>query len=121
IKVPTLRPNNKNERFVTKIVCYNAAEMVKLTGAKAISTLTYSGYTAFQISSYRPLAYILVFTPNERIIRRLNLLWGVKAMYYEGGDKSRSEEHTSELQSRENLVCRLLLEKKQKAGTDSSA
>src|SRR5436309_12265453 len=28
------------------------------------------------------------------------------------GDKKRSEEHTSELQSRENLVCRLLLEKK---------
>src|SRR5436309_12424961 len=30
-----------------------------------------------------------------------------------GGD-ARSEEHTSELQSRENLVCRLLLEKKKK-------
>src|SRR5690606_40112924 len=29
---------------------------------------------------------------------------------------SRSEEHTSELQSRENLVCRLLLEKKKKDG-----
>src|SRR5690606_41217185 len=29
-----------------------------------------------------------------------------------GGDERRSEEHTSELQSRENLVCRLLLEKK---------
>src|SRR5690606_40126832 len=28
--------------------------------------------------------------------------------------KKRSEEHTSELQSRENLVCRLLLEKKKK-------
>src|SRR5690606_41752327 len=28
--------------------------------------------------------------------------------------KARSEEHTSELQSRENLVCRLLLEKKKK-------
>src|SRR5690606_29666191 len=28
-------------------------------------------------------------------------------------DPARSEEHTSELQSRENLVCRLLLEKKQ--------
>src|SRR5215475_16144394 len=27
---------------------------------------------------------------------------------------ARSEEHTSELQSRENLVCRLLLEKKKK-------
>src|SRR5690606_42122797 len=29
----------------------------------------------------------------------------------------RSEEHTSELQSRENLVCRLLLEKKKKKNT----
>src|SRR5690606_40783713 len=29
---------------------------------------------------------------------------------------ARSEEHTSELQSRENLVCRLLLEKKQDIG-----
>src|SRR5690606_41854952 len=29
-----------------------------------------------------------------------------------GNDAFRSEEHTSELQSRENLVCRLLLEKK---------
>src|SRR5436309_6848861 len=28
--------------------------------------------------------------------------------------QSRSEEHTSELQSRENLVCRLLLEKKKR-------
>src|SRR5690606_39282918 len=36
----------------------------------------------------------------------------------DGGDitgiKQRSEEHTSELQSRDNLVCRLLLEKKKR-------
>src|SRR5690606_40508194 len=31
-----------------------------------------------------------------------------------GHRRARSEEHTSELQSRENLVCRLLLEKKKK-------
>src|SRR3712207_9449778 len=30
-------------------------------------------------------------------------------------DRARSEEHTSELQSRQYLVCRLLLEKKKKA------
>src|SRR5690606_40566635 len=39
------------------------------------------------------------------------------ARWFEGAGKGealddRSEEHTSELQSRENLVCRLLLEKK---------
>src|SRR5690606_41835718 len=33
------------------------------------------------------------------------------------GQDPRSEEHTSELQSRENLVCRLLLEKKKKKKT----
>src|SRR3712207_7811107 len=32
----------------------------------------------------------------------------------EAGDDGRSEEHTSELQSRQYLVCRLLLEKKKK-------
>src|SRR5438093_9564626 len=33
---------------------------------------------------------------------------------------NRSEEHTSELQSLTNLVCRLLLEKKKKGGSDQS-
>src|SRR2546430_12795508 len=36
-----------------------------------------------------------------------------------GGD--RSEEHTSELQSQSNLVCRLLLEKKKKTSTANTA
>src|SRR3712207_7211764 len=35
----------------------------------------------------------------------------------EYGTKVRSEEHTSELQSRQYLVCRLLLEKKKKPST----
>src|SRR5688572_31900978 len=33
-------------------------------------------------------------------------------VYRKGGDSLRSEEHTSELQSQSNIVCRLLLEKK---------
>src|SRR5690606_30440014 len=37
-----------------------------------------------------------------------------------GFSKKRSEEHTSELQSRENIVCRLLLEKKKKATKHNS-
>src|SRR3712207_8167118 len=36
------------------------------------------------------------------------------------GTGTRSEEHTSELQSRQYLVCRLLLEKKQKKGIKKS-
>ena len=51
--------------------------------ATAICTLTNSGYTAFQISAWRPDANILAFTSNKRILSRLNLLWGVKAFYYD--------------------------------------
>src|SRR3712207_8026088 len=36
---------------------------------------------------------------------------------HQGQGRARSEEHTSELQSRQYLVCRLLLEKKQKKKT----
>src|SRR5690606_42080331 len=45
---------------------------------------------------------------------RPDLRWGAAAGSGGAGvtDPPRSEEHTSELQSRENLVCRLLLEKK---------
>src|SRR5215475_15472593 len=39
---------------------------------------------------------------------------GQKLLGYADRLLRRSEEHTSELQSRENLVCRLLLEKKKK-------
>src|SRR5947209_15597149 len=46
-----------------------------------------------------------------RVVKRL---WGFTMVRYRGLLKNtvRSEEHTSELQSRQYLVCRLLLEKK---------
>src|SRR5688572_31113995 len=40
---------------------------------------------------------------------------------HHGVDHLRSEEHTSELQSQSNLVCRLLLEKKKQDFRDSAA
>src|SRR2546422_7768003 len=47
---------------------------------------------------------------GERLDRRKRLFVGEPGL----GRSSRSEEHTSELQSRLHLVCRLLLEKKKK-------
>src|SRR5436309_8734394 len=43
---------------------------------------------------------------------RETLDWEPRVSLEDGQSRVRSEEHTSELQSRENLVCRLLLEKK---------
>ncbi|SDE97921.1 pyruvate kinase [Pricia antarctica] len=83
IHVPHDPPHIRTKRYITKSVCYHAAIMANEIKAKAISTLTNSGYTAFQISAWRPSAHILVFTSNKRILTQLNLLWGVKAFYYD--------------------------------------
>ncbi|PWL40023.1 pyruvate kinase [Flagellimonas aquimarina] len=93
INVPQTPPHIRTKRYITKSVCYHAATMANEIQAKAISTLTNSGYTAFQISAWRPSAHILVFTSNKRILTQLNLLWGVKAFYY---DKYVSTDETIE-------------------------
>jgi pyruvate kinase len=83
IKVPLSQPNIRTNRFITKSICYHAAIMADAINAKAITTLTNSGYTAFQISAWRPKSHILVFTSNRRILTQLNLLWGVRAFFYD--------------------------------------
>jgi len=72
-----------NERYITKSICRQAANLADEIGAEAITTLTNSGYTAFQISSWRPKSNILAFSDNRRILAMLNLLWGVKAQFYD--------------------------------------
>lgn len=91
INVPQKPPHVRTKRYITKSICYHAAHMANEINATAICTLTNSGYTAFQISAWRPSAHILVFTSNHRILSRLNLLWGVKAFYY---DKFTSTDQT---------------------------
>ena len=72
-----------DERFITNRVCLAAVRIAKTTNVEAIITLTYSGYTAFQISAHRPNSNIIVFSSNRRVITMLNLLWGVRAYYYD--------------------------------------
>ena len=83
ILVPQAPPTVRTKRFITKSICYHAATMANDINAKAICTLTNSGYTAFQISAWRPKSHILVYTSNIRIVTQLNLLWGVHAYFYD--------------------------------------
>src|SRR5690606_39935786 len=57
-------------------------------------------------------AEVAAIAPQDES-KKLRMLFlylrGDSGIYYLFGSESRSEEHTSELQSRENLVCRLLL------------
>src|SRR3712207_3533233 len=49
---------------------------------------------------------------NRKFVARRRLIKDIRANLLLGWMRGRSEEHTSELQSRQYLVCRLLLEKK---------
>lgn len=93
IKLPVNDPKIKTKRFITKSVCYHAATMANDIEAKVINTLTNSGYTAFQISAWRPNAHILAFTSNKHMLTQLSLLWGVTAFWY---DKYESTDVTIE-------------------------
>jgi pyruvate kinase len=86
----------KNTRtFLPDSICLNACRMASQTNAKAIVTFTYSGYTAFKISSHRPDADIFVFTRNKTLLRKMSLVWGVRAFYFDEHDNMDDAIHHS--------------------------
>src|SRR5690606_42121012 len=76
-------------------------EIYTLSLHDALPILIHQGFTIFKITETDNPVYAIKYSDNALPIT------GFSKKY-----DSRSEEHTSELQSRENLVCRLLLEKK---------
>lgn len=64
-------------------ICGSSIFLAQNTSAAAIAVMTSSGYTAFEISSYRPDADIYVFTGNKKLLALLSLVWGVKVFMYE--------------------------------------
>ena len=75
----------KDDRFLTNSICSNACDIAKSTHAKAIITVTYSGFNTIKMSSYRPSAFIYAFTNNHTILNTLSLVWGVRGFYYDRG------------------------------------
>jgi pyruvate kinase len=84
-------PEKNQERFITDSICFNATRLAQRVEATGIITMTFSGYTAYKISSQRPKSDTFVFTENEQILAQLNLVWGVQGYYY---DKMVSTDHT---------------------------
>src|SRR5690606_40390926 len=100
------------------------------TETRPIETYTLSLHDALPISAGTSARLLVPEAAIERIIEAGTLPIRAKAL---GEDArracrsdpdpvpgTRSEEHTSELQSRENLVCRLLLEKKNTEKDDAT-
>jgi len=72
-----------SKSLISDAICYNASRMADDLSAKAIVGMTFSGYTAYRISSHRPRSSIFIFTANKKILRTMNLVWGVRVFYYD--------------------------------------
>ncbi len=82
---PYSKPKVLNESLSTYLgdaVCESAVFLAAKTRAAGIVSMTSSGYTAFEISSYRPKAGIFIFTGNVKLLNTLSLVWGVRGFYY---------------------------------------
>jgi pyruvate kinase len=79
--------NYENEKdsdtFYNDRVLATACQLAEDTHARVITGMTVTGYTAFNISSHRPRASIIIFTGNKTLLSQLALVWGVRAYYYE--------------------------------------
>jgi pyruvate kinase len=75
VQTPGSREDN-----VFDAVARSACLLAKQVQAKAIVPITHSGVTALRVSKYRPEAKIIAVTGREKILRRLNIIWGVRGI-----------------------------------------
>ena len=73
---------------ISNATCFTAMDL----DASAIVTATSSGYTARMVSKFRPKAPIIAATTDERVRRKLSLMWGVNSVI------------TEELESTDDIV-----------------
>lgn len=80
-----------NETYLADAICGSAVYLAEHTNAKGIVAMTSSGFTAYEIASYRPEAPTFTFTANKNLLTALSLVWGVRTFYY---DKVESTDQT---------------------------
>jgi len=69
--------------FMVDSILSASCHLAKNTDAKALVGMTHQGYTAFQLSKYRPKADIFIFTDNRPLLTALSLVWGVRCFYFD--------------------------------------
>jgi len=77
------KPNPSSPSFLSERICYATVSMSEGIKAKAILSMTQTGYTAYKIASGRPNCDVFIFTANKKLLTRLSLVWNVRAYYYD--------------------------------------
>ena len=79
-----VEPDESSSSFLSDEICYTTVKISKAIKSDAILSMTQTGYTAYKIASGRPNCDIFIFTSNKVLLARLQLLWNVRAYYYDG-------------------------------------
>jgi len=97
----------KKERHLSSAICSSACQIAEQTKAKAIITITYSGFNTITTSSFRPNAFIYAFTNNHSILNTLSLVWGVQGFYYgRGATTDQTIKETKEILQKNKMIRR---------------
>jgi pyruvate kinase len=78
------RPDDNSPTFISDEILFTAVRISDHMRAKAVIGMTFSGYSAYRLSSYRPKAEIFIFTTNPRLLKTMSLVWGVRGFLYRG-------------------------------------
>jgi pyruvate kinase len=78
-----VKPVSSSKTFISDEICFTAVRISDHLKAKSIVGMTRSGYSALEISSYRPRADIYIFTSNKPLLKAMSLVWGVRGFYYD--------------------------------------
>ena len=75
--LPELKPDIRSGDSISDAISYSACQVSAMVKSKYIVAFTLSGRTAANISKYRPPINILAMSPEEHVLRRMSIYWGV--------------------------------------------
>lgn len=78
------RPDDNSPTFISDEILFTAVRISDHLKAAAVVGMTFSGYSAYRLSAYRPRAAIFIFTTNPRLLKTMSLVWGVRGFLYRG-------------------------------------
>ena len=61
----------------------SACQLARNADAKAIISMTKSGFTGYEVAKYRPKSQIYIFTDDRKLINQMSLVWGVRGFWYD--------------------------------------
>lgn len=75
--------NTRNYHTDADAICYSGCKLCNTINTRYIAGFSLSGSTFHKLSKYRPSKPILGMSPNEEILRRASILWGIHSVKIE--------------------------------------